>query len=127
MSSPPESVHFRQHGALAVAALVLFVGTLPVASTRWYLLPLLLVPLLGGIWAWRSGTDADADGLRVRALLGQRRIPWDQVAELAHDERGRATARLADGRLVRLTAVPADGLPRLVAASGQRLDRPDPA
>lgn len=126
MSSSTQ-VSFRQHGALAIAALVVFVGALPLASQRWYLLPLLLVPLLAGAWLWRSGTDADADGLSVRALLGRRRIPWSQVAELAGDTRGRAVARLTGGQVVRLTAVPATELGRLVEASGQALgdaDRP---
>lgn len=118
MSSSAQ-VRFRQHGALAIAALVLFVGTLPLASIRWYLLPLLLVPVLLGLWAWRSGTDADRAGLRVRALLGQRSIAWSEVAELSADPKGRALALLTDGRVVRLPAVPAAELPRLVGASGQ--------
>ena len=42
------------------------------ATVRWYLTPLLLIPIAFAIWAWRSGTDADRDGVRVRALLGQR-------------------------------------------------------
>ncbi|HEX8627687.1 MAG TPA: PH domain-containing protein [Catenuloplanes sp.] len=115
------TVRFRQHGALAVAAFIVFIGALPLAGLRWYLTPLLLLPLLGGLWAWRSGTDADSHGLRVRALVGQRSIPWTAVAELAADRRGRASALLTDGRVVRLSAVPAAGLPALISASGQQL------
>lgn len=121
MSPPTPPVRFRQHGALTVAGLVVFIGALPLATARWYLLPLLLAPLLVAAWAWRCGTDAGPDGLRIRALLGARHIDWVHVAGLAPDGRGRAVALLADGRTVRLPAVAAADLPRLVAASGQPL------
>jgi hypothetical protein len=123
--SSSDSVRFRQHGAIAIAALIVFISAIPLASARWYLAPLLLVPLIFAAWAWRSGTDADAAGLRVRALLGQRRIPWSQVAQLSADGRGRAVAVLSDGRMVRLTAVPVGELARLAGASGQRVGRGD--
>jgi Bacterial PH domain len=109
---------FRYHAAIAVAGLITLIGALPVATAAWYLLPILLVPLAVTVWAWLAGTDADADGLVVRALLGRRRIPWPSVAELGADARGRAYATLADGAAVPLPAVTATDLPRLVAASG---------
>jgi hypothetical protein len=120
--SSPRPARFRHSGALIVAALVAAIGAVPVASAGWYFLPALLVPLLLAVWAWRAGTDADPRGLRLRAALGQRRVPWSDVAELAADERGRATARLRDGRVLPLPAVRAADLPRLVAASGQELE-----
>lgn len=110
-----------------MAALIAFFGTLPVATARWYLLPALLVPVAVGVWAWRAGTDVDATGLRVRALLGERRIPWSRVAELGDDGHGRAVARLTDGRSVPLPAVPASELPALVRAGGRQLDGEEPA
>jgi hypothetical protein len=111
------SVRFRHHAALAVAGVVTLIAGIPLATTAWYLAPILLVPLAVAVWAWRSGTDADQSGLTVRALLGSRRIPWSQVAELATDARGRALVRLADGRGVPLTAVSAADLPRLAAVA----------
>ncbi|MFY1695292.1 MULTISPECIES: PH domain-containing protein [unclassified Solwaraspora] len=120
-------VRFRPHQAIMLAAILAFVGSLPLASTRWYFLPILLVPLAIALWAVRAGTDADADGLHVRALLGQRRIPWSRVAELTADPHGRAVARLTDGHRVPLPAVRAGDLPRLIAASGQPLDPASPA
>jgi hypothetical protein len=117
--SAPRAARFRQHSAIAVAALIATIGAVPLSSVAWYFLPAALVPLLVAAWAWRSGTDADRDGLRVRALLGQRRVPWSAVSELGGDDRGRAVARLRDGREVPLPAVRAEDLPRLVAASGQ--------
>ncbi|WP_430500412.1 PH domain-containing protein [Micromonospora trifolii] len=119
--SKPDTVRFRYNQAILVAAIIAFVGALPLANARDYLLPVLLVPLAVAVWAWRAGTDADARELRIRALVGQRRIDWDQVLELTTDQRGRAVARLDDGRQVTLPAVREADLPRLVAATGQPL------
>jgi hypothetical protein len=117
--SSTTTVRFRQHSAIAVAGLIATIGAVPLASVAWYFLPVAVIPLLVAVWAWRSGTDADSTGLRVRALLGQRRVPWSDIAELGGDGRGRAVALLRDGRQVPLPAVRADDLPRLVAASGK--------
>ncbi|MCG5439287.1 PH domain-containing protein [Micromonospora foliorum] len=119
--SKPDTVRFRYNQAILVAAIIAFVGALPLANARAYLLPVLLVPLAVAVWAWRAGTDADARELRIRALAGQRRIDWDRVLELTTDQRGRAVARLDDGHQVTLPAVRAADLPRLVAATGQSL------
>jgi hypothetical protein len=124
--STSETVRFRYNQAILAAAIIAFIGALPLANARGYLLPVLLVPLAVGLWAWRAGTDADARELRLRALFGQRRIGWDQVVELATDARGRAVARLDDGQQVVLPAVRGDDLPRLVSATGQTLPA-DPA
>jgi len=67
-------VKFRYNAGIAIAGLVAFFGAIPVATVRWYLTPILLVPLAVLIWGWRAGTDADANGLSVRALLGSRRL-----------------------------------------------------
>lgn len=119
--SRSDTVRFRYNQAILVAAIIAAIGALPLASARWYLVPVLLVPLAVAVWAWRAGTDADARELRLRALTGQRRIGWDHVVELATDPRGRAVARLDDGQQVVLPAVRAADLPRLVSATGQAL------
>jgi Bacterial PH domain len=113
-------IKFRYPAAIAVAGLITLIGAIPVASAAWYLLPILLIPLAVTVWAWLAGTDADPDGLVVRALLGRRRIPWPSVAELSADARGRAYVTLAEGAAVPLPAVTANDLPRLVAASGHQ-------
>ncbi len=123
--SSSETVRFRHNQAILAAAVIAFIGALPLADARWYLLPVLLVPLAVGVWAWRAGTDADPRELRLRALAGQRRISWDHVVELSADPRGRAVARLDDGEQVLLPAVRGTDLPRLVSATGQSL--PDAA
>ncbi len=119
--SSPDLVRFRHNQAIVVAAVIAFFGALPLAAARWYLLPVLLVPIVVGLWAWRAGTDADPRELRLRAFTGQRRIGWDRVAELTADARGRVVARLDDGSEVPLPAVRRADLPRLVAATGQTL------
>nr|MDT0663050.1 PH domain-containing protein [Micromonospora sp. DSM 115978] len=106
-----------------VAALIAFIGAVPLATARWYLGPVLLVPLTVGLWAWRTGTDADPTGVRVRALLSQRRIPWARISGFVTDANGRTVARLTDGRGTVLPAVRAADLPKLIAASGQPLVR----
>jgi Bacterial PH domain len=117
-----QRVRFRRNGAVIAAALIAAIGAVPVASVAWYYLPVLLVPLLIAAWAWRTGTDADSEGLRLRAVVGRRRVPWSAVAELSGDGRGGAVARLQNGRVLPLPAVRSTDLRRLVAASGQALD-----
>ncbi|PZM94765.1 MAG: chemotaxis protein CheW [Actinobacteria bacterium] len=123
--STSRTIRFRRHQAGVAAAGLAVVSALPLASARWYLLPVLLIPIAVMVWAWRSGTDADATGVRVRALGGSRMIPWSQIAELAPDPKGRAVARLTDGRVMPLPAVRAVDLPMLVSASGQPLTKAD--
>ena len=107
------TLRFRPHGAVAIAGLVALIGSVPLASAGWYYLPVLLVPLVIVVWALRAGTDAGPEGLRVRALLGSRRIEWSEISELGADRRGRALARLSNGQVVPLTSVRDRDLPRL--------------
>ncbi|GAA0801489.1 PH domain-containing protein [Spirilliplanes yamanashiensis] len=123
--SRPSYLRFRQPGAIFVAAALATVGALPLAGQSWYLAPVILVPLLVAVWAWRSGTDIGRDALRVRALFGQRLVPWKQVAELVPDAKSRVSAHLTDGNLLRLPGVYARDLPVIVAAAtGTPLERP---
>ena len=116
----PYGLRFRPHGALAVAGLVAVLGALPLVNVAWYTAPVLLVPLAVILWAVRSGTTADAAGLRVRALLGQRFVPWTEVEELAVERRRRVVAVLAGHRSVWLTAVRPKDIPALIAVATQR-------
>jgi hypothetical protein len=113
-------VKFRHNGAIAVAGLVAFFAALPLATARWYLAPILLVPLAIGAWGIRAGTDADAAGVSVRALFGRRRLPWGEITGFVRVNR-RVRATLANGASVPLPAVGAQDLPKLVAASGHEL------
>ena len=115
-------VRFRQHLGLAIAGLVAFFGAIPVATYRWYLAPILLIPAAVAIWGWRAGTDADENGLTIRALLGQRRLPWSRIEGFVPVGRWRVHAVLPGGATIRLVAVTPDDLPKLVAASGEELN-----
>jgi hypothetical protein len=115
----------RKTGALLVAAVIAFVGTVPIAGARWELTPILLIPIAVFVWAWRAGTDVYADELRVKALLGSTRVPWSRIDELAPGPRGEVSALLDNGHVIRLTGVTADNLPRVLAAGKQELSRPE--
>jgi hypothetical protein len=116
------ALRVRKSGALLVAALIAFVGTVPFAGTSWQLAPVILIPLVILFWVLRAGTDVSAEGLRVRALFGSTQIPWSRVDQLAPDARGRVSALLTDGKVIRLTGVTTANLPAVIAAGGQQLD-----
>jgi Bacterial PH domain len=115
------TVKFRYNAAVAIAGLVVLISAVPLASARWYLLWILLVPAAIAVYAWRAGTDADRSAVVVRALFGSRRFEWSRVTGLVPDGRGRVHAVLDDGASIRLPAVTTADLPRLVAATGQEL------
>jgi hypothetical protein len=112
---------FRYSSAITVAAVIVMISGISLATWAPYLLPVLVVPLAVAVWSWRAGTNADSHGLTVRALLGSRRLPWPSVSGLVTDGRGHVSAQLTSGTAVQLPAVTAADLPRLVAASGQEL------
>lgn len=112
---------FRHHPARAIAGVVVAISlTSLTAVSPWYAL-LVALPAAYTVWVWRSGTDADRAGVRVRALFGQRRIPWSEITTMARVPGDRVVATLRGGGAVLLTAVTPDALPRLVAASGGRI------
>jgi hypothetical protein len=119
------ALRVRRSGALVVAALIALVGTVPLAGVRWALAPILLIPFLVLVWAWRAGTDVFPDRLRVRALFGSTTVPWARVAQLAPDRSKRVSALLDNGNVIRLTGVTTDNLPRVIAAGGQQMSEPD--
>jgi hypothetical protein len=123
-------LRFRYSPAMAVAAVLALIAGVSISTWAVYLVPVLIVPLAIAVWGWRAGTDVDRTGVAVRAALGTRRVPWTQITELTADARGRVTARLISGGALRLTAVPASALPKVVAAAGQTLvtgePRPNP-
>lgn len=122
MSSGKSTViRFRQAGPLAIAAGVATLGALPMAAGSPWLLLIALIPLTVAVWAARAGTAAGPDGLRVRALLGTRHIPWPAVAGIAPGASGRVFALLTDGTTMRLPGVPPRAVTDLLEAGGQTL------
>jgi hypothetical protein len=114
----PTVLRFRHSSALTVAAVVVMLALVSVLTYAPWLLVLEVIPFAVAVWSWRAGTDVTEHGLTVRALLGQRRIGWREVAGLVTDERGRVSAHLASGRAVPLPAVGKGDLERVVAMAG---------
>jgi hypothetical protein len=126
---------FRHNVSISIAGLVALLGAVPLATSgfggedgtptwAYPLLLILLIPILVMIWGWRTGTDANRDGLRLRAMFGSRRLPWTQVNAFVPRD-GKVVAVLAGGGSIVLPAVGKDDLPRLVAASGNTLPEAD--
>jgi hypothetical protein len=109
----------RKTGALLVAGVIAFVGTVPLAGASPVLAWVLVVPAAVIVWAWRAGTDVREDDLRVKALVGSTRVPWSRIVELAPDERGRISALLDNGNAIKLTGVTRDNLARVLAVAGK--------
>lgn len=112
---------FRQSTAVPLAAFVALVSASALATQRWWLLPVLLVPLAALWWGLRSGVDVDADALHVRGFLGSRVVPWPEVAGFRLVGR-RVHAELTNGNELPLPAVNAAELPSLIAAGGGKLE-----
>ncbi len=130
---PVTRVRFRYNAAIAIAGFLAFLGAIPLATagfgdrtraTPWYAYPLLLIfllPLAMIVWGWRAGTDAGAEGLRIRRYgLGSEPIAWSEIVGIVPQNR-RVYAILSDDRAVPLPGVNRDNIPRLIAASGQKL------
>lgn len=105
---------FRHGGAERAAAVVWLIACLALATARWWLLPVLLLPLLAVVATFRRGTDFDTDGVTVRAVLAKRRVPWSDVAELRPDGVRRVLLVRRDGHALALPGVRPADLPRLV-------------
>jgi hypothetical protein len=112
-----------------VVVLLLLFGTIPLAFTRdgaeessaalGVRSLLIVIPVLAAVFIARWATFVDADGIRVRALFGQRHLPWSAIRGLQVRERS-VYAVLADGAL-RLPCVHVTELSAVARASGGRL------
>lgn len=78
-----------------------------------------LIPLLAILYIARTATFVTADGVRVRAAFGSRRIAWDELRGLSVQSRS-VYAVLVDGA-VRLPCVRVADLAAVSRISGGRL------
>jgi hypothetical protein len=113
-----EKARFRHNVGIAVLGVVMLCGGVALAVSRWYLAPIELIPLAMIVWGIRAGTDVDADGLRLRALVGSRKIAWSQIDGFV-PQGDKVLATLAGGKAVTLPAVSPADLPRLLRAGAQ--------
>ena len=101
--------------------------TVPLAFAAPWTPVLLLIPLVVALWVLRVGVDIADDGLTVRSLAGERRVPWDELAGIRVAPRGDLWLVTTAGTEVRMPVMRARDLPRLAALSGGRIDVPPPA
>lgn len=87
---------------------------------------LLVIPLAAAIWVLRAGVDIGEDGLTVRSLAGQQKVPWQDVAGIRVAPRGELWLVTTRGTELHLPVMRARDLPRLAAVSGGRIEVPQP-
>jgi predicted membrane-bound mannosyltransferase len=87
---------------------------------------LLLIPLAVALWVLRAGVDVADDGLTLRSLVGQRRVPWTELVGIRVAPRGDLWLVTTGGTQVKVPVMRARDLPRLAAVSGGRIDVPEP-
>jgi hypothetical protein len=105
---------------------LLAVCVVPLAFAAPWTPVLLLVPLALTLWVLRVGVDVSDDGVTARSLVGERRVPWTEVVGIRVAPRGDLWLVTTGGTEVRLPVMRARDLPRLAAASGGRIDVPEP-
>jgi predicted membrane-bound mannosyltransferase len=120
----PARLRMNRTALFPVGLLALCVVPLA-ASTPWTPV-LLLIPLAVALWVLRAGVDIGEGGLTARSLVGQRRVPWEELAGIRVAPRGDLWAVTTRGTEVRLPVMRARDLPRLAALSGGRIDVPEP-
>jgi hypothetical protein len=87
---------------------------------------LLVIPLVLAVWVLRVGVDVGDDGITVRSLAGEQLVPWHEVAGIRVAPRGGLWVVTTRGTELHLPVMRARDLPRLAAASGGRIDVPQP-
>ena len=119
MSAPAtrQERRFGPSRAELLAALVLLLGTLPLAASSPWLLWLLLVPVVGAVWVVRAGVVVSEDGMRVCNGLAAHRVPWSAVEGFRVSRRGPVLLLRSGARPLPMTAVPRRALPRLREAA----------
>lgn len=113
-------MRFRYGAAPRAAAVIWLLASSALATARWWLLPVMLVPLVAVAAVFRRGTDFDDEGVRVRALLGSRRLRWEEIADLRVAGPGalgqrRVVLVSVPGRALALPAVKPSDLARLTS------------
>ncbi len=107
-------MRFRHGAAERAAAVIWLLAGSALATARWWLAPLLFLPLLAVVAAFRRGTDFDDTGVTVRAVLLSRLMPWEDIAALRAVGPRRSVLVRTDGATVALPAVRPRDLAELV-------------
>ena len=120
----PARLRMNRTALLPVGLLAL--GTVPLAFAAPWTPVLFLVPLAVALWVLRVGVDIADDGLTVRSLAGERRVPWNELAGIRVAPGGDLWLVTTAGTEVKMPVMRARDLPRLAALSGGRIDVPPP-
>lgn len=120
----PARLRMPRTALLPVALLALCM--VPLASAAPWTPVLLLIPLAVALWVLRVGVDIADDGLTVRSLVGERRVPWTELVGIRVAPRGDLWLVTTRGTEVRMPVLRARDLPRLAALSGGRIEVPEP-
>ncbi len=121
----PARLRMNRTALLPVGLLAICAVPLAFAAVPWTLV-LLLVPLAVAVWVLRVGVDIADDGLTVRSLAGERRVPWAELVGIRVAPHGDLWLVTTGGTEVRMPVMRARDLPRLAALSGGRIEVPEP-
>lgn len=100
-----------------VPVVVFFIGTLPAATAKAWLGPLVLLPLAAAAWVLRARVVVDRAGLTVSNGLRPATVPWSQVLGFQVRRRGPVRLLRSGGRPLLLTALARRDLPALRQAA----------
>ncbi len=120
---PPDRVVLRPDPGTGFVVIVFAVACLPLATSRTWLLPLLLVPAACIVWQRRARVVADNAGLTVCNGLRTERVAWEQVRGFDLAARGRVRLLRAGQEPTALTGLQRRDLPRLIAVGEQAARR----
>jgi hypothetical protein len=120
----PARLRMNRTALLPVGLLALCV--VPLAFAAPWTPVLLLIPVAVALWVLRSGVDIADEGLILRSLVGERRVPWTELVGIRVAPRGDLWLVTTGGTEVRVPVMRARDLPRLAALSGGRIDVPEP-
>ena len=121
----PARLRMNRTALLPVGLLAICAVPLAFSAPPWTLV-LLLIPLAVALWVVRVGVDIADDGLTLRSLVGERRVPWTELVGIRVAPRGDLWLVTTGGTEVRVPVMRARDLPRLAAVSGGRIDVPEP-
>ena len=122
--TPTARLRMSRTALLPVA--VLAVCAVPLAFARPWTIVVLLLPLVVAAWVLRVGVDIGDDGVTVRTLAGQRRVPWDELVGIRVSPDHRLWLVTTRRTEVLLPVLRARDLPRIAALSDGRIEVPAP-
>lgn len=115
--SPTLRRRFAPPRIALLPVVVSLLGTLPAATAKAWLGPLLLLPLAAVVWVLRAHVRVSPLGLSVNNGLRDRHVPWERVAGFSTPARGPVRLLRVDQRPLPLTALSQRDLPALRRAA----------